>query len=94
MHSQLKREPCGRETLDMMRERWSKLYRDFYSKKRNTYDLSKIPDIHDCIRYDAMHNSHLYLSGIRELLEISSSLAHALVPQVRYMHMRFFLSVS
>ncbi|ETW09794.1 hypothetical protein, variant [Aphanomyces invadans] len=76
-----KREPCGRETLEMMRERWAKLYRDFYSKKQNTYDLSKIPDIHDCIRYDAMHNAHLYLSGIRELLNISASLAHALVPQ-------------
>ncbi|KAF0697268.1 Aste57867_12040 [Aphanomyces stellatus] len=76
-----KREPCGRETLEMMRERWAKLYRDFYSKKQNTYDLSKIPDIHDCIRYDGMHNAHLHLSGIRELLDISASLAHALVPQ-------------
>ncbi|RHY05424.1 hypothetical protein DYB36_000668, partial [Aphanomyces astaci] len=79
--SKKKKEPCGRETLEMMRERWAKLYRDFYSKKHNTYDLSKIPDIHDCIRYDAMHNAHLYLSGIRELLDISASLAHALVPQ-------------
>ncbi|CAK4608791.1 unnamed protein product [Aphanomyces euteiches] len=79
--SNKKREPCGRETLEMMRERWAKLYRDFYSKKHNTYDLSKIPDIHDCIRYDAMHNAHLYLSGVRELLDISASLAHALVPQ-------------
>ncbi|OQS00903.1 inositol hexakisphosphate and diphosphoinositol-pentakisphosphate kinase [Achlya hypogyna] len=76
-----KREPCGRETLDMMRERWAKLYRDFYSKKGKTFDLSKIPDIHDCIRYDAMHNAHLYLNGIKELLDISASLAHALVPQ-------------
>ncbi|EQC33156.1 hypothetical protein SDRG_09142 [Saprolegnia diclina VS20] len=76
-----KREPCGRETLEMMRERWAKLYRDFYSKKGKTFDLSKIPDIHDCIRYDAMHNAHLYLSGIKELLDISASLAHALVPQ-------------
>lgn len=36
-------EPCGRETLEVMRERWAKLYRDFYVKKRDTYDLSKIP---------------------------------------------------
>eukprot|EP00644_Phytophthora_capsici_P015103 jgi/Phyca11/537026/estExt2_fgenesh1_pg.C_PHYCAscaffold_710040 len=74
-------EPCGRETLEVMRERWAKLYRDFYVKKRDTYDLSKIPDIHDCIRYDAVHNSHLNLTDVRELLEISSSLSHALVPQ-------------
>jgi inositol hexakisphosphate/diphosphoinositol-pentakisphosphate kinase len=74
-------EPCGRETLEMMRERWSKLHKDFYSKKSETYDLSKIPDIHDCIRYDAIHNSHLRLEGVKELLDIASSLAHALVPQ-------------
>lgn len=73
--------PCGRETIEMMRERWAKLYRDFYSKRSDTYDLSKIPDIHDCIRYDALHNAHLHLTGIRELLDIASSLAHALVPQ-------------
>ncbi|TMW67341.1 hypothetical protein Poli38472_012457 [Pythium oligandrum] len=74
-------EPCGRETLDMMRERWAKLYRDFYLKKTDTYDLSKLPDIHDCIRYDAIHNSHLHLTNIRELLDIAASLAHTLVPQ-------------
>ncbi|TYZ62556.1 hypothetical protein PybrP1_004757 [[Pythium] brassicae (nom. inval.)] len=74
-------EPCGRETLEVMRERWAKLHRDFYSKKSNTYDLSKIPDIHDCIRYDAIHNAHLHLTSIRELLDIAASLSHALVPQ-------------
>ncbi|CAH0474219.1 unnamed protein product [Peronospora belbahrii] len=74
-------EPCGRETMEVMRERWAKLYRDFYVKKRDTYDLSKIPDIHDCIRYDAVHNAHLNLTDVRELLEISSALSHALVPQ-------------
>ncbi|GAB9467732.1 Inositol hexakisphosphate and diphosphoinositol-pentakisphosphate kinase 1 [Globisporangium polare] len=74
-------EPCGRETLEVMRERWAKLHRDFYIKKRDTYDLSKIPDIHDCIRYDAIHNAHLHLTSIRELLDIAASLAHALVPQ-------------
>jgi inositol hexakisphosphate/diphosphoinositol-pentakisphosphate kinase len=74
-------EPCGRETLEVMRERWAKLYRDFFIKKTDTYDLSKIPDIHDCIRYDALHNSHLNLRSVRELLDIAASLAHALVPQ-------------
>lgn len=74
-------EPCGRETLEVMRERWNKLHRDFFIKKSDTYDLSKIPDIHDCIRYDALHNSHLNLTNVRELLDIASSLAHALVPQ-------------
>ncbi|DBA02899.1 TPA: hypothetical protein N0F65_005926 [Lagenidium giganteum] len=74
-------EPCGRESLEVMRERWAKLYRDFYVKKRDTYDLSKIPDIHDCIRYDALHNDHMHLTGVRELLDIAAVLSHSLVPQ-------------
>lgn len=79
-------QPVGRETLPMLTERWMKLYRDFYSKKKTTYDLSKIPDIYDCIRYDAIHNAHLKLVGISELYEVSKMLAHALVPQEYGMH--------
>lgn len=86
--------PSGRETLPVIAERWAKLYRDFYSSKKNTFDLSKIPDIHDCIRYDAMHNAHLKLLGVRELLEDSQSLSHALVPQEYGMHIHEKLKIG
>ena len=40
------------ETLTLMLERWSKLYKDFYSSKLSVFDLSKLPDIYDSVRYD------------------------------------------
>ena len=39
------------ETLELMLQRWSKLERDF-RMKNGRYDISKIPDIYDCIKYD------------------------------------------
>ena len=78
--------PHGRETLAVVAARWAKLDRDFFCSKKNTYDLSKIPDIHDCIRYDALHNSHLALHGVAELYENVKVLAHAIVPEEYGMH--------
>lgn len=41
-----------------MFKRWKKLEKDF-KKKDNTYDISKIPDIWDNIKFDVLHNPHL-----------------------------------
>lgn len=40
---------CGGESLWLMRERWQKLQNDFFSAKKDRYDLSKIPGA--CMRY-------------------------------------------
>ena len=52
---------CHGETVDMMADRWGKLYKDF-KKSANEFDLSKIPDIYDCIKYDRAHNSRVFTS--------------------------------
>jgi hypothetical protein len=44
------------ELLSHMFERWRKLESDLWSKKKGKYDLSKLPDIYDCIKYDVLHN--------------------------------------
>ncbi|KAF4110837.1 inositol hexakisphosphate and diphosphoinositol-pentakisphosphate kinase 1 isoform X5 [Onychostoma macrolepis] len=68
------------ETLEMMLQRWSKLERDFRMKS-GRYDISKIPDIYDCVKYDVQHNSSLGLEDTLELFKISRALANIVIPQ-------------
>jgi hypothetical protein len=58
---------CGGETLWLMRERWHKLQKDFYSLKKDRFDLSKIPDIYDQVKHDCLHNASLGLQNLVEL---------------------------
>ncbi|XP_052515984.1 inositol hexakisphosphate and diphosphoinositol-pentakisphosphate kinase 1 isoform X5 [Budorcas taxicolor] len=68
------------ETLELMLQRWSKLERDF-RQKSGRYDISKIPDIYDCVKYDVQHNGSLGLLGTAELLRLSKALADVVIPQ-------------
>lgn len=64
-----------------MLQRWKKLEQDFRLKNRR-YDISKIPDIYDCIKYDVQHNTSLRLEGTTELFRLSKALADIVIPQV------------
>ncbi|XP_029614180.1 inositol hexakisphosphate and diphosphoinositol-pentakisphosphate kinase 2 isoform X14 [Salmo trutta] len=68
------------ETLELMLQRWSKLERDFRNKS-GRYDISKIPDIYDCVKYDTQHNSMLGLEDTLELFRLSRALADIVIPQ-------------
>ncbi|XP_076143231.1 inositol hexakisphosphate and diphosphoinositol-pentakisphosphate kinase 2 isoform X3 [Alosa pseudoharengus] len=68
------------ETLELMLQRWTKLERDFRMKS-GRYDISKIPDIYDCIKYDVQHNASLGLENTVELFTMSRALADIVIPQ-------------
>uniref|UniRef100_A0A8C2WD37 Inositol hexakisphosphate and diphosphoinositol-pentakisphosphate kinase n=1 Tax=Cyclopterus lumpus TaxID=8103 RepID=A0A8C2WD37_CYCLU len=68
------------ETLELMLQRWSKLERDF-RMKNGRYDISKIPDIYDCVKYDSQHNASLGLEDTLELFRLSRALADIVIPQ-------------
>lgn len=68
------------ETLELMLRRWSKLEKDFKTKN-GRYDISKIPDIYDCIKYDVQHNGSLKLENTMELYRLSKALADIVIPQ-------------
>nr|XP_020746259.1 inositol hexakisphosphate and diphosphoinositol-pentakisphosphate kinase 2 isoform X4 [Odocoileus virginianus texanus] len=68
------------ETLELMLRRWSKLEKDFKTKN-GRYDISKIPDIYDCIKYDVQHNGSLKLEDTMELYRLSKALADIVIPQ-------------
>ena len=77
--------PKGRvyrsESMTLLLGRWQKLEKDFYNDKADTFDISKIPDIYDCIKYDLVHNSHLMLKGQNELFRLARELARLVVSQ-------------
>ncbi|XP_078070833.1 inositol hexakisphosphate and diphosphoinositol-pentakisphosphate kinase 2 isoform X3 [Mustelus asterias] len=68
------------ESLELMLRRWAKLEKDV-KMKNERYDISKIPDIYDCIKYDVQHNSSLQLENTMELYQLSKSLADIVIPQ-------------
>lgn len=69
------------ETWDLMARRWGKIEKDF-STKNNSFDISKIPDIYDCIKYDLQHNQHtLQYEQAEELYIYAKYLADIVIPQ-------------
>lgn len=65
-----------------MGRRWGKIEKDFCTKNK-TYDISKIPDIYDCIKYDLQHNQHtLQFDQAEELYIYAKYLADIVIPQV------------
>ncbi|KAG7307477.1 hypothetical protein JYU34_007674 [Plutella xylostella] len=69
------------ETWELMGRRWGKIEKDFCTKNK-TYDISKIPDIYDCIKYDLQHNQHtLQFDMAEELYIYAKYLADIVIPQ-------------
>lgn len=67
-----------------MYRRWSKIEKDFYTKSK-TFDISKIPDIYDCIKYDLQHNQHtIQFEQAEELYINAKYLADIVIPQVSW----------
>ena len=69
------------ETFSLMLDRWEKVNKDFFSAKTGLYDLSKVPDVYDMIRFDVLHNSHLNLDGMDELFQLAMAFENSVVPQ-------------
>jgi glutathione synthase/RimK-type ligase-like ATP-grasp enzyme len=69
------------ETYALMLDRWEKLNEDFFNKKTGLFDLSKVPDVYDMIRYDILHNSDVGIAGMKELYLGIRSFENTLVPQ-------------
>jgi hypothetical protein len=72
--------PAGGESFLLMHARWKKLEQDIYHPRKGRFDISKVPDVYDSAKYDAIHNSHLELEGLEELYRVSRCLAEGVVP--------------
>lgn len=82
------------ETWELMGRRWGKIEKDFCNKN-NTFDISKVPDIYDCIKYDLQHNQHtLQFDQAEELYIHAKYLADIVIPQEYGLTMNEKLSIS
>ena len=72
------------ESWELLIRRWAKLEKDFRMKD-GRFEISKIPDIYDCIKYDLQHNQKtLQYERASELFKCSKALADIVIPQVIY----------
>jgi Histidine acid phosphatase. len=72
--------PAGGESFLLLYSRWKKLEQDLYHPRKARFDISKVPDVYDAAKYDAIHNVHLGLEGLDVLYEVAKELADCIVP--------------
>ncbi len=71
---------CEDEKIVLIYKRYAKLLNDFYNKEKEKFDISKIPDIYDNIKYDIIHNRN-YVGEIGyQLYERVNNLANFVMP--------------
>ena len=71
---------CEEEKIVLIYKRYVKLFNDFYDKKKEKFDISKIPDIYDNIKYDIIHNKAIIGDTAFELHKIVNNLADFVMP--------------
>ena len=74
---------CGEESMMLVFKRWRKLEKDFYNHKKQKFNISKVPDILDSIKYDYIHNydNLMEFKEIAEkILEDANTLGAFIVP--------------
>jgi len=71
---------CSDDTLFTTLERWRKLEKGLYNARRGTFDISKVPDVFDAAKYDALHARHWGLSNVREVYDLAKQLANVVIP--------------
>ena len=71
---------CEDEKIILIFKRYIKLRKDFYNKKTNKFDISKVPDIYDNIKYDIIHNKSLLNDDAYSLFTHINLLANFVMP--------------
>ena len=70
------------ETLLELTERWRFIHKRLYDKETDTFDLTRIPDVLDNVRFDVLHNPHLGLTAtLHKLYSNAKDMADTVVPQ-------------
>ena len=58
---------CEDEKIILIYKRYIKLRKDFFNEEKDNFDVTKIPDIYDNVKYDIIHNKELLNESTYEL---------------------------
>ncbi len=70
---------CDGEPYNIMFKRWMKIVTDF-KKSEVLFDISKLPEICDNIKFDNLHNPELITEDRLELMDKVQALCRVVVP--------------
>lgn len=71
---------CEDEKIVLIFKRYVKLHQDFYNGQTKKFEISKIPDIYDNIKYDIIHNKTILNKSGYELFNHINLLANFVMP--------------
>ena len=71
---------CEEEKIILIFKRYVKLFVEFYNTKTKKYNLGKIPEIYDNIKYDVIHNKSIINKEGFKLFQIMNKLACFYMP--------------
>ena len=73
-------QPCGGERLLLLFDRWRKLLKAVHNPKKGEFDISKVPDIYDSAKYDAIHNADMVGAVLTPVYCTAKQLADCVIP--------------
>ena len=71
---------CQEEKEILIYKRYKKLRSDFFNEKTQKFEITKIPDIYDNIKYDIIHNKYILNENAYSLYENIILIANFLLP--------------
>eukprot|EP01119_Soliformovum_irregulare_P003453 TRINITY_DN1398_c0_g1_i2.p1 TRINITY_DN1398_c0_g1~~TRINITY_DN1398_c0_g1_i2.p1 ORF type:complete len:612 (+),score=225.32 TRINITY_DN1398_c0_g1_i2:736-2571(+) len=74
---------CEKEDVTLVKQRWQRLYDNFYNTETNMFDTTKIPDVFDYVTYDVIHNRNSVFANSDQhpLYQKAEALARFVVPE-------------
>eukprot|EP00928_Gymnodinium_smaydae_P032554 TRINITY_DN23544_c0_g5_i1.p1 TRINITY_DN23544_c0_g5~~TRINITY_DN23544_c0_g5_i1.p1 ORF type:complete len:1129 (+),score=278.28 TRINITY_DN23544_c0_g5_i1:144-3530(+) len=70
---------CSTTKPVLVMKRWQKLYEDMWEEKKGTWNISKVPEIYDAVKYDLIHHPRLARSFVA-VYQVARELNNILVP--------------